>query len=152
VTSTKTDVDTSNVVIGTSQHFLLSRAAKTLTLAQVFRMTDAEAETTFRNLRWPETDGKPVCSECGGLDAYAFRRGTGALRFECRACKNEFRHHVRHSIRLDGGYFGGYVKPANKQEDRRDRRFAENQSGKRKVVVVIRERGGNTLPGVFASD
>jgi len=126
VTSTKTDVDTSNVVIGTSQHFLLSRAAKTLTLAQVFRMTDAEAETTFRNLRWPETDGKPVCSECGGLDAYAFRRGTGALRFECRACKNEFRHHVR--------------------------RFAENQSGKRKVVVVIRERGGNTLPGVFASD
>jgi hypothetical protein len=33
-----------------SQHFLLTRAAKTLSLAQVFRMTDAEAETTFRNL------------------------------------------------------------------------------------------------------
>jgi len=32
------------------------------------------------------------------------------------------------------------------------RRFTENQSGKRKVVVVIRERGGNTLPGVFASE
>ena len=29
---------------------------------------------------------------------------------------------------------------------------AENQSGKRKVVVVIRERGGETLPGVFKSE
>jgi hypothetical protein len=38
-----------------SQHFLLSRAAKTRTLGQVFRMTDAEAETTFRNVRWPDT-------------------------------------------------------------------------------------------------
>jgi hypothetical protein len=47
---------------------------------------------------------------------------------------------------IDGGNFGGYVKPANKREDRRDRRFTENQSGKRKVVVVIRGRGGNTLP------
>src|SRR5205823_3485065 len=53
---------------------------------------------------------------------------------------------------IDGGYFGGYVKPANLRTDRVDRRFAENQSGKRKVVVVIRERGGNTLPGVFKSE
>jgi transposase-like protein len=202
-----------------AQHFLLSRAAKTLTLGQVYRMTDAEAETAFRNLRWPDNDGKPVCPECGGLDAYEFRRGAGALRFECRACKNEFSitsgtlfashklpmraylaaiavfcnevkgksmlalsrdlgvsykcafvlaHKLREAMsqelkgrtiggegkvaEVDGGYFGGYVKPANKQEDRRDRRFAENQSGKRKVVVVIRERGGNTLPGVFASE
>ncbi len=46
----------------------------------------------------------------------------------------------------------GYVKPANRREDRRDRRFLENQSGKRKCVVVIRERNGDTLPGVFASE
>jgi hypothetical protein len=31
-----------------AQHFLLSKAAKTLSLAQVFRMTDAEAESTFK--------------------------------------------------------------------------------------------------------
>jgi hypothetical protein len=42
--------------------------------------------------------------------------------------------------------------PANLKEDRIDRRLAENQSGKRKVVVVIREHGGETLPGVFASE
>jgi hypothetical protein len=34
---------------------------------------------------------------------------------------------------VDGGDFGGYVKPANFQEDRIDRRFARNQNGKRKV-------------------
>jgi hypothetical protein len=31
-------------------------------------------------------------------------------------------------------------------EYRRDRRFRVNQSGKRKAVVVIRERNGNSLP------
>ena len=41
------------------QHFLLSKAAKTLSLAQVFRMTDAEAETAFKMVRWPDTNGAP---------------------------------------------------------------------------------------------
>jgi hypothetical protein len=49
---------------------------------------------------------------------------------------------------IDGAYFGGYVKPANRVENRRDRRLRQNQSGKRKTVVVIRERDGKTLPGV----
>ena len=53
---------------------------------------------------------------------------------------------------VDGGYFGGYVKPANLRENRLDRRFGENQSGKRKAVVVIRERDGNSLPAVFRSE
>ena len=50
------------------------------------------------------------------------------------------------------GYFGGYVKPANLKPHRADRRFLENQSGKRKAVVVIRERDGNTLPAVFRTE
>ena len=33
-----------------------------------------------------------------------------------------------------------------------DRRFAENQTGKRKVVVIIRERNGNSLPAVFGTE
>ena len=53
---------------------------------------------------------------------------------------------------VDGAYFGGYVKPANRKENRVDRRLAENQSGKRKVVVIIRERGGDSLPAVFKSE
>jgi hypothetical protein len=39
--------------------------------------------------------------------------------------------------------------PASRREDRWLRR---NQSGKRKVVVAIRERGGRTLAGVFRSE
>lgn len=44
-----------------SQHFLLSRRAKSLSLAAVFRVSDDEAETTFRQVRWPDTAGEPVC-------------------------------------------------------------------------------------------
>jgi hypothetical protein len=44
------------------------------------------------------------------------------------------------------------VKPANHVENRVDRRLAANQSGKRKVVVVVRERNGNSVPAVFRSE
>ena len=47
---------------------------------------------------------------------------------------------------VDGGYFGGYVKPANLKDDRVGQPLAKIQSGKRKVV--IRERGGETLPAL----
>src|ERR1700737_4262062 len=53
---------------------------------------------------------------------------------------------------VDGGYFGGYVKPANHVENRRDRRLARNQTGKRKAVVIIRERNGRSLPLVFRTE
>jgi transposase-like protein len=202
-----------------SQHFLLSKTAKTLSLAQVFAMTDGEAEATFKLVRWPETDGKPVCPECGGLEPYEFRRCKGALRFECRACGQEFSitsgtlfashklplraylaaiavfcnevkgksmlalsrdlgisykaafvlcHKLREAMaeemrgrtiggagkeaEIDGGYFGGYVKPANRREDRRDRRLAMNRTGKRQCVVIVRERNGNSVPAVFRSE
>jgi transposase-like protein len=73
-----------------AQHFLLSRPAKTLSLAQVFRMTDAEAETAFRMVRWPETDGRPVCPICGSVEAYEARRPNGVLRYRCKGCKKDF--------------------------------------------------------------
>lgn len=56
------------------------------------------------------------------------------------------------TVEVDGGYFGGYIKPANHKEHRKDRRLAKNQNGKRQVVVVMRERGGRTLPAVFKSE
>jgi len=55
-------------------------------------------------------------------------------------------------VEVDGAYFGGYVKPANQRENRRDRRFAINQSGKRQVVVVGREREGDTLVAIARSE
>ncbi len=56
------------------------------------------------------------------------------------------------TVETDGAYFGGYVKPANHRENRVDRRLAKNQNGKRRVVVVVRERDGRTLPAVFKSE
>ena len=56
------------------------------------------------------------------------------------------------TVEVDGAYFGGYVKPANWKENRVDRRLAEHQTGKRRVVVVMRERGGIALPFVFKSE
>jgi hypothetical protein len=50
--------------------------------------------------------------------------------------------------KVDGGYLAATSKPANHKEDRKDRRFAQNQNGKRKVVVIIRER----VPAVFKSE
>jgi hypothetical protein len=202
-----------------SEHFLLSRAAKTLNLMQVMRMTDAEAETAFRKVRWPETNGEPYCPKCGCATCYDCRRASGLPRWECKACRagfgitggtlfasrklplrmylaaiaifcNEVKgksmlalsrdlgvtykaafvlaHKMREAMgaelkgpviggehkaaAVDGAYFGGYQKPANMKEHRLDRRTLRNQNGKRKVVVVVRERGGNTLPGVFKTE
>jgi transposase-like protein len=48
------------------------------------------------------------------------------------------------TVEVDGAYFGGHVRPANLKKDRVDRRLAQNQTGKRRVVVVARERKGRT--------
>jgi transposase-like protein len=201
-----------------TQHFLLSSAAKTLTLGQVARMSDEEAERVFIRLRWQDNDGKPYCPKCGCATVYEGRR-RGSLLWQCKACGKNFSltsgtlfasrkmplrsylmaiaifinevkgksmlamsrdlgvsyktsfvlaHKLREAMasevrqtaiggegkraEVDGGYFGGYVKPSNRRENRVDRRLRQNQTGKRKVVVVIRERGGKTLPGVFRSE
>ena len=73
-----------------SQNFLLSAAARSLNLAKVLRMGDKDAEAMFAAIRWADTEGKPVCPHCGGLDAYDCRRPSGAPRFRCRACKGDF--------------------------------------------------------------
>jgi hypothetical protein len=51
-------------------------------------------------------------------------------------------------VQIDGAYFGGHIKPENRKADRKDRRLAEEQTGKRQVVVVAREVRGRTLPFV----
>lgn len=55
-------------------------------------------------------------------------------------------------VEIDGAYFGGYVKPSNLRKKRIDRRLSLNLSGKRKSVVIVRERGGIILPAVFKNE
>ena len=59
---------------------------------------------------------------------------------------------VAGSVEVDGAYFGGYLKPANRREDRKDRRRKIYQTGKREVEVVMRERDGRTLPFVAPTE
>ncbi len=175
-----------------SQHFLLSSAAKTLSLASVFRMTDAEAETTFRQgpldrYRWrarfasiaagsmptiaavrrvrrasaaapakrisasrparcsPATSCRLrgylaaiaiFCNEVKGKSALALSRDLG-VSYKCAfVLLHKLREAMAEEMKgrtiggegkvaeVDGGYFGGYVKPANHREDRNDRRLA----------------------------
>ena len=73
-----------------SQHFLLSSAARTLSLSDVMRLTDAEAEDRFQRIRWAATDGKPVCPHCDCPTVYTARRPNGASRFRCKACRKDF--------------------------------------------------------------
>ncbi|BAK65343.1 putative transposase for insertion sequence element [Sphingobium sp. SYK-6] len=56
------------------------------------------------------------------------------------------------AVEIDGAYFGGYVKPENRKEDRRDRRLTENRSGKRQCVVIMRERNGKSLPFIVRNE
>jgi transposase-like protein len=196
-----------------AQHFLLSAAARTLSLSVVARMSDEEAANTFKRIRWANNGGEPYCPRCGCVTITAL-----ATRpvWKCSACKYQFSvtagtifenrkrpirdyllaiaifvngakghsalqlsrdlncqyktafvlsHKLREAIaaeqadvkvsgvvHVDGAYFAGSLKPANKAEERVDRRLAEQQTGKRKVVVVIREVGGRTLPFVVGKE
>lgn len=69
-----------------AQHFLLSAAARTLSLAAIYKGGEEAAYNTFKGLRWPETDGEPVCPHCGSLEHYK----TARRRFACRACRKQF--------------------------------------------------------------
>jgi hypothetical protein len=43
-------------------------------------------------------------------------------------------------VDMDGAYVGGHVRPKNKQEDRVDRRLAENQNPDKRCILVLREK------------
>jgi len=195
------------------QHFLLTAAARNLSLKAVFQMGEDKAYETFRQLRWPETEGDAVCPRCGCVETYdiATRR-----RFKCVACYHQFSvtsgtifasrklsftdllaaitifvngakgvaalqlsrdldvqyktalvltHKLREAmvnaqahvslngiVEIDGGWFGGHVRPENRKEDRKDRRLKEHKSDKRQCVVIMRERGGRSLPFIVANE
>jgi hypothetical protein len=64
-----------------AQHFLLSAVARSLSPAKVMRMSDRGAENVFLRLRWPQTDGKPVCPLCGCQICYDCRRSDTQSRW-----------------------------------------------------------------------
>jgi len=69
------------------QHFLLSAAARTLSLKAVFKMGEDAAYQAFCELRWPETDGEAVCPKCGCCETYNI---TSRRRYKCVGCHAQF--------------------------------------------------------------
>jgi len=196
-----------------SQHFLLSREARTLSLSAVARMSDKEARETFQHIRWADNGGEPYCPKCGCVKVTALAtrpvwkcsgcryqfsvtagtifadrkrsirdyllaiaifangaKGHSALQLsrdlDCQyktafVLAHKLREAIEHEqrkatisgvVEIDGAYFGGHLKPRNVAADRVDRRLGEERTGKRRVVVVMRERGGRTLPFVFRKE
>ena len=199
-----------------TQHFLLSSAARTLSLVSVARLSEDEARATFQAIRWADNNGKPYCQRCGCADAYHL---ASRHLWKCKGCAHQYSvtsgtifssrkmeirnillaiaifmngakghsalqlsrdldcqyktafvlaHKIREAlasedqtgmvggegseVEVDGAFFGGYIKPSNYKENRRDRRLTKNQNGKRRCVVIMRERNGRTLPFVFKAE
>ena len=66
---------------------MLSAKARTLSLMQIMRLSDDEAFELFKQSRWAETDGIPVCPICGGEDHYAVKT---RKQWRCKFCKHTF--------------------------------------------------------------
>lgn len=49
-------------------------------------LTDAEAEGIWRRLRWPGTDGVPVCPGCSGTEHYDVSSDRSRSRWRCKMC------------------------------------------------------------------
>jgi len=73
-----------------AQHFLLSAAARSLSPAKVTRMSEQGAQNVFARLRWPQTEGKPVCPSRGCQTCYDCRRAPDRPRWRCKACRADF--------------------------------------------------------------
>lgn len=69
------------------QHFLLSAAARTLSLKEIYKGGEDAAYQTFKNLRWSRTAGEPVCPSCGCVDIYDIKT---RKKFKCSACLKQF--------------------------------------------------------------
>ncbi len=69
------------------QHFLLSAAARTLSLAKVMRMSDDEAFDAFKAIRWADNGGAAHCHKCGCVAIYTFR---ARRLFKCQGCNTQF--------------------------------------------------------------
>jgi transposase-like protein len=69
-----------------AQHFLLSAKARSLSLVQIFTMTDEAAFDLFKESRWG--DGDPVCPTCGLIDKHYFIKTRKQWR--CKGCNHTF--------------------------------------------------------------
>ena len=68
-------------------HFLLSAAARTLSLREAFALSDEQAFALFGEVRWGR-DADPVCPSCGVAEQHWFL--ASRRQWRCRACGHTF--------------------------------------------------------------
>src|SRR3954453_13745991 len=68
-----------------SQHFLLTAAARTLSLRDIYTAGEVAAYETFKRLRW--TNGEASCPRWGCVDVYEI---STRRKFKCSACSHQF--------------------------------------------------------------
>jgi len=67
-----------------AQHFLLSAEARTLSIVKIAMMSNEEVHEIFKNIRWSETNGEPVCPCCGSVRTpYSIK---SRQQYRCKDC------------------------------------------------------------------
>src|SRR3954451_23470054 len=69
-------------------HFLNTPAARSLSIAQVLRLSDEEAFAVFQRVRFAANDGAPYCRACGCVKVYTLAETP--VRWKCSACRKKF--------------------------------------------------------------
>ncbi len=68
-----------------AQHFLLSAAARSLSVKEIYLAGEAAAYETFKHIRW--ADGEATCPKCDCCETYEI---TTRRKFKCKACGAQF--------------------------------------------------------------
>ena len=69
-------------------HFLNTPAARSLSIAQVLRLSDEEAVGVFQRVRFAANGGEPFCPHCGTLKVYTLAETP--IRWKCSGCRRKF--------------------------------------------------------------
>ena len=67
-----------------AKHFLLSAAARTLSLKAIYKAGEDAAYDTFCKMRWE--GGEAVCPNCGCCETYKI---STRRTFKCKACQRQ---------------------------------------------------------------
>src|SRR4051794_37785485 len=69
-------------------HFFNTPAARSLSIAQVLRLSGEEAFDLFKRVRFAANDGEAFCPACGCAKVYTLAEAP--IRWKCSACRKKF--------------------------------------------------------------
>ena len=82
------------------QHFLLTSAARTLSLASVMRMSDEEVERVFIRLRWSDNNGEALLPALRLPHCLGVPPSRARSPLALQSLPEGFQRHVGHAVRV----------------------------------------------------